>query len=112
MGIKNNRLKQIIRKEISDIIQFSLKDNRIGFITVTDVEVTKDLSYAKIYVNILDDSTEKIQARMEALKKTRGFVRSQLASRLTTYKVPELIFILDDSLQQGNKIDRIIKELK
>jgi len=111
MGIKNERIAQIIKKEISDIIQFSLKDERVGFVTVTDVEVTKDMSYAKIYINILDKE-EKINSRFEHIKKAKGFIRSELAKRMSTYKVPDLIFVIDNSLQKGNKIDDIIKNLK
>jgi len=111
MGIKNERIAQIIKKEISDIIQFSLKDQRVGFVTVTDVEVTKDMSFAKIYINILDKE-DKIKERFEYIKKAKGFIRSELAKRLTIYKVPDLIFVIDNSLQKGNKIDDIIKNLK
>ena len=110
MKIRTERLAQIIKKEVSDIIQFSLKDRRIGFVTITDVNLTNDLSYAKIFINILDKD-EKTAERMESLKKAKGYIRSELAKRLTTYKVPDLIFVLDDSLKQGNRIDEIIKKL-
>lgn len=110
MKLRTERLAQIIKKEISEIIQFALKDKRVGFVTITDVTVTNDLSFAKIYVNILDDET-KVNERFESLKKAKGFIRSQLASKLSTYKVPELIFILDDSLKKGNRIEEIIKKL-
>ncbi|MDD3923475.1 MAG: 30S ribosome-binding factor RbfA [Erysipelotrichaceae bacterium] len=110
MRIRTERLAQTIKKEVSEIIQFSLKDRRVGFVTVTDVTVTNDLSFAKIYINILDDEI-KAKERFDNLKKAKGFIRSELAKKLTTYKVPQLIFIFDESLKKGNRIEEIIKNL-
>ncbi|MDD2591388.1 MAG: 30S ribosome-binding factor RbfA [Erysipelotrichaceae bacterium] len=110
MRIRTERLAQTIKKEVSEIIQFSLKDRRVGFVTVTDVTVTNDLSFAKIYINILDDEI-KAKERFNNLKKAKGFIRSELAKKLTTYKVPQLIFIFDESLKKGNRIEEIIKNL-
>lgn len=110
MSVKLERITQIVRKEISDIIQFSLKDPSIGFITVTDVEVTNDLSYAKIYVSFLGKAERK-EAGLRALESAKGFMRSELGKRMSTYKVPQLIFLLDDSIEKGNRIDSIIDSI-
>ena len=104
MTLKAEKIAGIIQKEISEIIQFSLKDPKIGFITITDVTVTNDLSIAKIYVSFLGQKPRE-EAGMKALD------RSELAKRMTIRKVPELIFKLDDSLERGNKIERIISEI-
>lgn len=110
MTLKAEKIAGIIQKEISEIIQFSLKDPKIGFITITDVTVTNDLSIAKIYVSFLGQKLRE-EAGMKALDRSRGYLRSELAKRMTIRKVPELIFKLDDSLERGNKIERIISEI-
>ena len=110
MTLKAEKIAGIIQKEISEIIQFSLKDPKIGFITITDVTVTNDLSIAKNYVSFLGQKPRE-EAGMKALDRSRGYLRSELAKRMTIRKVPELIFKLDDSLERGNKIERIISEI-
>ena len=110
MTLKAEKIAGIIQKEISEIIQFSLKDPKIGFITITYVTVTNDLSIAKIYVSFLGQKPRE-EAGMKALDRSRGYLRSELAKRMTIRKVPELIFKLDDSLERGNKIERIISEI-
>ena len=110
MTLKAEKIAGIIQKEISEIIQFSLKDPKIGFITITDVTVTNDLSNAKIYVSFLGQKPRE-EAGMKALERSKGYLRSELAKRMTIRKVPELLFKLDDSLERGNKIERIISEI-
>lgn len=110
MTLKAEKIAGIIQKEISEIIQFSLKDPKIGFITITDVTVTNDLSIAKIYVSFLGQKSRE-EAGMKALERSKGYLRSELAKRMTIRKVPELLFKLDDSLERGNKIERIISEI-
>ena len=104
MTLKAEKVAGIIQKEVSEIIQFELKDPKIGFITITDVTVTNDLSIAKIYVSFLGQ-----KAREEAGSK--GFIRTNLAKRMTLRKVPELQFKIDDSLERGNKIEKILYEM-
>lgn len=110
MAAKKDRIEAIIQKEVSSIIQMELKDPKIGFITITDVTMTNDLSIAKIYVTFLGQQA-RIDAGMKALERSKGFIRSMLAKRMTIRKVPQLIFVYDESLERGNKIERIIKEL-
>lgn len=109
MGVRNERIAGIILKNISDIIQFELKNDTIGLVTVTDVKVTSDLSFAKVYVSFLN--TNKLDEKLDALKRAKGFIKTELSKRMSTYKVPDLIFVYDDSLQQGNKIDQILKSI-
>lgn len=111
MGIKKERMENIIRKEISQIIQFKVKDPKIGFVTVSDVRVTNDYSYAKVYVSFLGKEERK-EAGMLALNKSKGFIRSELSKILTTYKVPTLIFEHDNTLQKGNRIEEILQTIK
>lgn len=110
MNVKAERIAQIIKKEISRIIQFQLKDPKIGFITITDVQITNDLSLAKIYVSFLGQENREI-AGMEALQRSKGYIRSELAKILTIRKVPTLTFQIDNALTKGNQIEKILKNI-
>ena len=79
-------------------------------ISVTKVKVTNDLKYAKIYISILNSKDEK--ATIEGLKKSSGFIRTELAKRINLRNTPELVFELDESLEYGARIDKIINDLK
>ena len=109
----NNRMGRIgeeYKKELSQIIDRELKDPSItGMISVTKVKVTNDLKYAKIYISILNSKDEK--ATIEGLKKSSGFIRTELAKRINLRNTPELIFEIDDSMEYGAKIDSILKEI-
>lgn len=111
MSLKRERVEGIIRKEISEIIQFSVKDPKVGFVTVTDVALTGDLGIAKIYVTFLGKEA-RAEAGMQALERGKGFMRTELGKRLSIRKVPELIFVLDDSLDKANKIESLIEEVR
>ena len=115
MSIKQERVAGIIKKEISSLIQFNVKDPHVGFVTITDVTVTADLSIAKIYVTFLGKEARN-EAGLKALNRSKGYLRSELAKRLSIRKCPELIFLHDDALETGNRIERLLfdinKELK
>ena len=102
----NNRMGRIdeeYRKELSQIISYDLKNpNVTGMISVTKVKVTTDLKYAKVYVSILN--SKNIKETMDGLKKSSGFIRSELAKRINLRNTPELIFEIDDSIEYGAKI--------
>ena len=106
-----NRINEELKKEISNIISFELKNpNVTGLISVTKAKITPDLKYAKIYVSILN--SKNLKKTMEGLKESSGFIRSQVAKNINLRITPELIFELDDSLEYGAKIDSILNELK
>ena len=109
----NNRMGRIdeeYRKELSQIISYDLKNpNVTGMISVTKVKVTTDLKYAKVYVSILN--SKNIKETMEGLKKSSGFIRSELAKRINLRNTPELIFEIDDSIAYGSKQDSTRKEI-
>ncbi len=113
MPENHNRLGRIdeeYRKELSQIIGYELKNpNVTGLVSVTKVKVTNDLKYAKVYVSILN--SKNIKDTLAALKKSSGFIRSELARRVNLRNTPEIIFELDDSLEYGAKIDTILKEI-
>ncbi|MGL5978014.1 MAG: 30S ribosome-binding factor RbfA [Erysipelotrichaceae bacterium] len=110
MSAKAEKMGGIIQKEVSEIIQFQLKDPKVGFITITDVRCTSDMSIARVYVSFLGKEERK-EAGMKALQRSKGFIRSELAKRLSIRKTPDLQFFHDDSLERGNKIERIIYEI-
>jgi ribosome-binding factor A len=109
--LKKDKMNGIIQREISDILRKEVKNPKLGFLTVTDVEVTTDLSFAKIYVSILGKGYQKKEA-LEALDQSKGYIRSALAKRLTTRKVPELKFVFDESLEYSNHINTILKDIQ
>lgn len=112
-GKNNNRIGRIdeeYRKELSQIISYDLKNPNItGMISVTKVKVTTDLKYAKVYISILN--SKNIKETMDGLKKSSGFIRSELAKRINLRNTPELIFEIDNSLEYGAKIDSILKQI-
>lgn len=114
MPSKNNsrfaRIDEEYRKELSVVIDQKLKNpNVTGMISVTKVKVTNDLKYATVYVSILN--SRNIKDTLAGLKKSSGFIRSELARRVNLRNTPELIFELDDSIEYGAKIDSILKEI-
>ncbi len=113
MPENQNRLGRIdeqYRKEISQILNYELKNpNVTGLISVTKVKVTNDLKFAKVYVSILN--SKNLKDTLAGLKKSAGFIRSELAKRVNLRNTPEIIFELDDSLEYGAKIDSILKEI-
>lgn len=104
------RIDEEFKKEISQIINYELKEPSVtGMISVTKVKVTTDLSYAKVAVSILN--SKNVKETLAGLKKSAGFIRSELAKRINLRNTPEIIFELDDSLEYGAKIDSILKDI-
>lgn len=110
-GRRLGRLGGQIQEEISDIIARKLKDPRVGFVTLTGVKVSPDLSYASVYVSVMG-SQQEIDNTLAGLEGAKSFIRSELARRLSVKHTPELRFHLDDSLAKGAHIDEILKHLK
>ena len=110
MANKKERIQALIQKNISDIILFELKNPLMKLVTVNFVDVTNDHSYAKIYVSHLDKT--KANEALETLTRLKGVIRSSLARKMDLYRIPELIFILDDTFDKGERIENILKELK
>ncbi|MBR0350650.1 MAG: 30S ribosome-binding factor RbfA [Clostridia bacterium] len=107
---RNERINEEYRKEISNIIDNKLKNpNVTGLISVTKVKVTPDLKFAKVYVSILN--SKNIKETLAGLKKSSGFVRSELARTVNLRNTPEIIFELDESLEYGARIDSILKDI-
>ncbi len=106
-----NRINEELKRELSQIINYELKNpNVTGMISVTRAKITPDFKYAKVYVSILN--SKNTQKTMEGLKESSGFIRSQIAKTINLRITPELVFELDDSLDYGERIDSILKDLK
>ncbi|MNI35719.1 Ribosome-binding factor A [compost metagenome] len=108
--VRVGRVGEQIKKELSQIIQTELKDPRIGFLTVTGVEVTNDLSLAKVFLSVMG-TDEKKEAALKALSSGSGYIRSELGKRIRLRIVPELQFKIDTSIDYASKIDTLLHQL-
>ena len=107
---RTERIEEEIKKVASHVIDQELKDPRLsGLISITKVSVTKDLKYCKIFVSIL--GSQDIDETMKALKSGAGVVRKAIGDNIRMHSTPEVKFEFDDSLEYGEKIQRIIKDL-
>jgi len=105
------RLAAAIKEEMADILQNELKDPRLGFITVTRVEVSADIRHAKVYCSVFGPPEEG-DATLALLKRAQGFIRSVLGRRIRLRHVPEIDFRVDPSIDYGIRVTRILDELK
>jgi ribosome-binding factor A len=105
-----SRVGEEIKKELSLLLQRGLKDPRIGFVTVTDVEVTSDLQLAKVFVSIFGDDEQR-KASLAGLQKAKGYLRTEIGRRVKLRHVPDFVFKLDESIDYGNKIESILREI-
>ena len=103
-NMRAERVGEQMKKEVMDIINNKVKDPRVGFITITDVELTNDLSQAKVFLTVLGNKKE-VNDTFKALDKAKGFIKSELGSRMRLRIVPELFF------EYGNKIEKMIQDL-
>jgi len=106
-----DRLGGQIQEEVSDIILRKLRDPRIGFVTVTKVRVSADLSYASIYISVMGGA-EDIDRSLESLEGASSFIRSEMGRRLKIRHIPEIRFHYDDTEIKGARIDSLLKRLK
>ncbi len=110
-SIKNIRINAEVQKELSVILREEIKDPRINAMTsVVSVEVTPDLKYCKVYISVLGDE-ESQKSTLEGLKSAEGYIRSQLAKTINLRNTPELTFILDQSIEYGINMSKLIDEV-
>lgn len=105
------RLAVLIKEELGKILQRELKDPRIGFASITNVRVSKDISHAKIFVSVFGDK-EQQQATMEGLESAKGFIRSELGKRIRFRSTPVLHFAADTSLEEGAKVISLLNQIQ
>ncbi|HCY0989394.1 TPA: 30S ribosome-binding factor RbfA [Staphylococcus aureus] len=109
-SMRAERVGEQMKKELMDIINNKVKDPRVGFITITDVVLTNDLSQAKVFLTVLGNDKE-VENTFKALDKAKGFIKSELGSRMRLCIMPELMYEYDQSIEYGNKIERMIQDL-
>ena len=109
MSVNIDRLEHKFAIEISTIIEEEIKDERIDFVTITAVSITNDLSFAKVYVTVLDDS--KKEETIKALNNASKFIEMELSKRVEIRKMPELRFVYDESIEYSNNIEKIIERI-
>jgi ribosome-binding factor A len=107
---RTGRVGEQIKKEISGLIQTELKDPRIGFITVTGVDVTNDLSLARVYLSILGSEEQK-EETLYAIGRAKGFLRSELGRRIRLRHTPEIEFRFDHSIEYGSRIEGLLQQI-
>ncbi|MFA6321171.1 MAG: 30S ribosome-binding factor RbfA [Candidatus Omnitrophota bacterium] len=109
------RVQEAIRQEVSKIVQGEMKDPRIGFITITKVDLAKDLRFAKIYFSVLGEDKEKNLA-LKGLNSAKGYIKGLLADRIKLRYMPDIVFVIDESMEHTKHIydllDKIKKERK
>ncbi len=126
MSARVQRVADQIQRELASLIQMEVNDPRVGMVSVTDVEVSRDLAHAKIYVTVLNTMTDdsqvnestlsepgyldklEIEENINALNKAAGYLRSLLAKRLSTRSVPKLRFYYDGSIERGQQLSSLI----
>lgn len=108
---RSHRLGGEIQRELSDLIRSDLKDPRIGFVTITNVDVSGDLRHAKVYISIMGNEKEK-KDTIIGLEKASGFMRTELSKRIKVRYMPELHFRIDESLDYSEKINSILSKVK
>jgi ribosome-binding factor A len=107
---RSQRVSDLLREEVADIILYRLKDPRIGFVTVTGVDVTDDIKMAFVYISVLKEEEKK--TTLDILNSAKSFIRSELSKRLRMKTIPSIDFRLDSSIEYGSKIDKLLDEIK
>ena len=104
------RVSDLIREEVADIIMYKIKHKTLGFITVTGAKVSNDLKNATVYLSVLN--TEDSLKTVKKLNSSASFIKGELGRRLKMKYVPSLIFRIDESIEYGRKIDKILDNIK
>ena len=105
---RSERVAGQLRRDLAKLIQQEIKDPEVGFVSLSDVEVTRDLSHAKVFITVFDP--EKAKESLKALRRASTFLRLRLGQELRLRHVPELHFVHDDSVEKGSHIDKLISK--
>jgi len=111
MSVRTEQIRSLLRTEISDIIRRQLSDPRIGFVTVTDAEVSADLRHARIFVSVMGSEDEKARC-LDALRSAAGFIHNEFGRRARMKIIPELTFLPDTSIEHGARIFELLQQIK
>jgi ribosome-binding factor A len=111
MTARTDRIDELLREEIGGILSRDVRDPRIGFVTVTDVETAPDLSIARVWVSVIGQPAEREQT-IKALHRAMPFVRHELGSKIRLRRIPELQIRADDTSQRGTRVLRLLAEIE
>lgn len=112
MRIRPEKVAHLMRREVADILERKVRDPRISStVTVTDVEVTRDLSFARIYVTVMGDEETRAKV-MQGLAAAIGFVRHEIGERLELREVPDMRFVYDTSLDRGHRVEDLLRRIE
>ena len=111
MSGRIEKVNQSLRKEIGLIIQFEVKDPRVEFVTITAVEVSRDLQHAKVFFSVLGEQ-ERVRQAQEGLERASGFIRKLVGERIRLRYMPEISFIFDRSIEYGFRIEKALEDIK
>ena len=108
---RQRQVAELLHEELSQIIQFESRDPRLGFVTVTGVEVNPDLRFARVFISVLGDD-EEVRSTLAGLTNATQFYRHRLRENLSLRYIPELHFKVDNSFEQGMRIDKLLDEIR
>ncbi|HFI0934156.1 TPA: 30S ribosome-binding factor RbfA [Streptococcus suis] len=108
---RTDRVGMEIKREVNEILQKKVRDPRVQGVTITDVQMVDDLSMAKVYYTIMSNLASDNQKAQTGLQKATGTIKRELGRKLTLYKIPDLVFEKDQSIEYGNKIDEMLRAL-
>lgn len=111
MSQRMDRVDELLREEIGDLLAKELADPRIGFVTITDVETSPDLRHAKVWISVIGGRSDRVES-VRALQASMGFVRHELGKRLRIKRIPALHIELDDSAERGTRVLHLLQELE
>ncbi len=113
MTITSERIASLIQRELASIVNETVKNGQVGYINLTEVRVTKDLSFATVYYTILSDDKAIIEKAAKLIEDSKVTIRMELAKKIKNIrKIPDLVFKYDEALAYGNHIDKLLKEIK
>ncbi|HEM5173412.1 TPA: 30S ribosome-binding factor RbfA [Streptococcus suis] len=108
---RTDRVGMEIKREVNEILQKKVRDPRVQGVTITDIQMVGDLSMAKVYYTIMSNLASDNQKAQTGLEKATGTIKRELGRKLTLYKIPDLVFEKDQSIEYGNKIDQMLRAL-
>ena len=108
---RQEKVKELLKLEISDIIRREINDPRLGFVTVTDADVSPDLKYAKVFVSAMGNASQQLDS-LKTLHKATGFIRAEFAKRVNMKITPEIVFLEDTAIEQGARIFELLEQIK
>lgn len=108
---RSRRMAEQIKRELDEVIREDVDDPRVGSVTVSEVQVSRDLGQARIYVSVLGAEAEQVQACVEVLNKAHGFLRTRVAKRIRSKRMPQLRFFHDTAFDRAARLNNLISEL-